>query len=401
MVAILTRIFNYDFAKGNAKAIRVWSIIAIVFLFVFGVYDLLYDTGGGLYHHLTSLMDQQKNPFSNYISQLQFKWLCYGAFAVLALYISTFAVVSFFLSEKLYGRDKFYKIFLAHLLSNVVSLVLTFLFFATLGVIAWMLGFDYKIGADSIGHAYGALNSWIQKYIPTITVLPYPLALLGGMIIGGLPGYLSHWLGHQSRFVWYMNHRCHHTAEIMHPAGIGPFMFLPEFFSNIPSALLAAVCTKLFSYEPLIFDTIFLSFISILIEKFNHSTVFYDFAYSFKPVRWLSAYFGGGVYHYVHHSAAPGDEVVNVGGGPFLFWDRVFGTYRIPPAVKPPVGLTNNPEIRLNPFAIVISGWQQIAYELRMNKDWLTRFKIIFGDIYYKPPVTKDFLILGYKDEKV
>lgn len=83
----------------------------------------------------------------------------------------------------------------------------------------------------------------------------------------------------------------------------------------------------------------------------------------------------------------------------FLFWDRVFGTYRIPPAVKPPVGLTNNPEIRLNPFAIVISGWQQIAYELRMNKDWLTRFKIIFGDIY--SPVTKDFLILGYKDEKV
>jgi sterol desaturase/sphingolipid hydroxylase (fatty acid hydroxylase superfamily) len=177
-------------------------------------------------------------------------------------------------------------------------------------------------------------------------------------------------------------------------------MFLPEFFSNLPSALLGAVCTKLFSYEPLIFDTIFLSFISILIEKFNHSTVFYDFAYSFKPVRWLSAYFGGGVYHYVHHSAAPGDEVVNVGGGPFLFWDRVFGTYRIPPAEKPPVGLTNNPEIRLNPFAIVISGWQQIGYELRMNKDWLTRFKIIFGDIYYKPPVTKDFLILGYKGEK-
>jgi hypothetical protein len=34
-----------------------------------------------------------------------------------------------------------------------------------------------------------------------------------------------------------------------------------------------------------------------------------------------------------------------------------------------------------------------------MNKDVLTRLKIIFGDIYYKPPVTKDFLILGYKGE--
>ena len=400
MKKLVDTIIHFDFSEGSTTTIKRWSIAAIVFLFVFGIYDLLYDTGGGLYRHLSNLIELQKNPFSTYISQPQFQWLCYGAFIVLVVYISVFALVSFFLSAKQYGRDKFYKIFLAHLLSNVVSLVLTFLFFATFGIVAWLLGFDYQLGADSIGRAYGALNSWIQKYIPTITVLPYPLALLCGMIIGGLPGYLSHWLGHQSRFVWYMNHRCHHTAEIMHPAGIGPFMFLPEFFSNIPSALLGAVCTKLFSYEPLIFDTLFLSFIGILIEKFNHTTVFYNFAYSFKPVRWLSAYFGGGVYHYVHHSAAPGDEVVNVGGGPFLFWDRVFGTYRIPPAEKPPVGLTNNPEIRLNPFAIVISGWQQIAYELRMNKDWLTRLKIIFGDIYYKPPITKDYLIVGYKGEK-
>jgi hypothetical protein len=53
MIKFFADIFKYDFSSGNAKAIRVWSIFAIVFLFVFGVYDLLYDTGGGLYHHLT------------------------------------------------------------------------------------------------------------------------------------------------------------------------------------------------------------------------------------------------------------------------------------------------------------------------------------------------------------
>jgi hypothetical protein len=36
-------------------------------------------------------------------------------------------------------------------------------------------------------------------------------------------------------------------------------MFLPELFSNIPTALLSAAITKLFYYEPLLFETIFLA----------------------------------------------------------------------------------------------------------------------------------------------
>jgi hypothetical protein len=36
-----------------------------------------------------------------------------------------------------------------------------------------------------------------------------------------------------------------------------------------------------------------------------------------------------------------------------------------------------------------------LAYEWKMNKDWGIRFKIIFGSIWYKPPVTKDFLVIG------
>ncbi|MFN8321580.1 MAG: sterol desaturase family protein [Chitinophagales bacterium] len=389
-------ILDYDFAKSSLRAIQIWSIAAITFLFIFGYYDLLFDTGSGLYHHLTTLIAEQKNPFQHYISAQQFKTYSYAAFALLVIYISGFAVISFFISVREHGKEKFYPIFLAHLLSNVVSTALTLSFFALLGLAAYVSGFTFNDGYDLIQHAYNGMSEFIKQYIPTITVLPYPLALLAGVIFGALPGYLSHWLGHQSRFVWYMNHRCHHTAEIMHPAGIGPFMFLPELFSNIPSALLGAVCTKLFYYEPLIFETVFLSFIGIVTEKFNHSSAFYDFAYSFKPLRWISAYFGNGTYHYMHHSALPGDEVVNIGSGPFLFWDRVFKTYRTPTIIKPPVGLTNCPTIKLSPFAIVLSGWQQIGYELRMNKDWLTRMKIIFGDIYYKPPVTKDFLILSY-----
>jgi len=269
---------------------------------------------------------------------------------------------------------------------------LTLLTLSTIGVVAMGFGLTFEHGQQFISVSYSRLSAWLQDYVPTIHVLPYPVALLLGVVMGALPGYFAHWLGHKSRFVWLMNHRCHHTAEIMHPAGVGTFMFLPELFSNIPSAVLAAIITKLFYYEPLIFETLFLAVFYVLTEKFNHSTYFYDFAYNFRPLRWLSAYYGNGVYHYMHHSAVPGDEIVNVGGSPFLIWDRVFGTYRKPTADRPPVGLTNQPKIKLNPFAIVLSGWQQIGYELWQNKDWLVRWKIIFGDIYYMPPITKDFL---------
>lgn len=392
-------LLQFDFALAGSTALKRWSIAAVVFLFVFGYYDLLQDTGSGLYHHLNGFIDRNENPFAAYISAPAFKYSCYGAFAFLVFYISAFAVASYYQSIKKYGREKFQRIFIAHLLSNVVAIVIMFVVFGLLGTVAYALGFSFSSGYDLLQHGYTGLSNLIKQQIPTLIQLPYPLALLCGVIMGALPGYLAHWLGHKSRFVWYLNHRCHHTAEIMHPAGIGPFMFFPEFFSNIPSVILGAVCSKLFYYEPLIFETVFLSFVGIITEKFNHSSIYYNFAYSFKPLRWLSAYYGNGTYHYMHHSAIPGHEIINVGSGPFLFWDRVFGTYRSPLKDKPPVGLTGNPVIKLNPLAIVISGWQQLWYELKMNNSWAVRFKIIFGDIYYKPPVTKDFLIVGYTDK--
>jgi len=97
----------------------------------------------------------------------------------------------------------------------------------------------------------------------------------------------------------------------------------------------------------------------------------------------------------VHHSALPGDDAVNLSSGGFCIWDFVFGTFRTPYKERPPVGLTNNPSIRLNPLSLLLSGWQQLFYEWKHNKNWRIRLKIIFGDIWYKPPVTKDFLKLS------
>ncbi|MBV8657988.1 MAG: sterol desaturase family protein [Burkholderiales bacterium] len=396
---LLTRFGQFDFAQCSTTALARWTVAILLLLPLFGVFDVIADTGASVYDYLTGLLAKGNNPLPTLLNPAQLPMLAYGVIGALMIYISAFAFISFRVSLRQHGRDAFMPVFLAHFLSNLVAMAASFLLFAVLGLIAYLLGFHYRDGAALLDHGYQTALDFLSAHIPTITVLPYPLALVAAAILGGLPGYFSHWLAHHSRFVWYAAHRCHHSAEIMHPVGVGPFMFLPEVFGNLPAIVLTAASTKLFSHEPLLFDVVVLGSIGVLQEKFNHSTAFYDFAFRNPVVRTVSAYFGGGVYHYMHHTATPGDEIVNLGGGPFLFWDRVFGTYRTPPAIKPRVGLTRNPKIRLNPFAIVFSGWQQIAYELRANRDWTTRFWIVFGTVYFAPPISKDYLIEGYPDD--
>jgi sterol desaturase/sphingolipid hydroxylase (fatty acid hydroxylase superfamily) len=392
MLQKLKAFWNFDFGSATYRQIQPWVFIGTLFLFIFGWFDITMDTGSGLHHWINKQIEQGHNPLEAYLTNTEFVFLVQGLLFLLGIYITVFALWSYFGSIRRYGKEKFAPIFIAHLLSNAIAMLLMALILVAIGLVAWAMGFTFFDGQNFISHAYGSLSRLVKDYVPTLIELPYPLALLLGIIMGALPGYFSHWLAHQSRFIWLLNHRCHHTAELMHPAGIGPFFFFPEFFSNVPTAILSAAVSKLFYYEPLVWENLVLAALYVFTEKFNHSTYFYDFAYHFKPIWWLSSYFGNGTFHYLHHSAIPGEETINLGGAPFLVWDRLFGTYRLPTAQKPPVGLTNQPPIKLSPFALILSGWQQMAYELKNNKDWVVRFKIIFGDIYFMPPVTKDFL---------
>ncbi len=392
MKQLFKRIWDYDFASSNGAALRVVFYISFSFLFVFGIYDLLFDTGSGYYHFLLKKIENMENPLAASISFSSFKTIAYSSFGLLALYITLFAIISFRASMKQFGKERFLKIFFVHLAGNGIAMIASLLFFGCIGLLALAAGFSFDSGFGFIQKHLGKLETGIKNYVPTLAQTPMPVAVVLGSIMGALPGYFSHWLGHKSRLVWLAAHRCHHTAEIMHPSGVGPFMFLPEVFVNLPTIFVSAVCTKLFYYEPLFFEVTVVAFIGVLTEKFNHTSVFYNFAFHNPVVRWISAYYGNGVYHYMHHTSKQGDEIINIGGSPFLLWDRIFGTYRTPTTEKPAVGLTNNPPIKLNPLAIVFSGIAQIFYELKMNKDWGTRFKILFGDIYYVPPVTKEFL---------
>jgi len=374
MKGLLSSIWHFDFARCDQARLARWTLPILVLMLGFGAYDMLFDTGSGLYGFLTG----RGNPLP--------RWASWGLIGGIGLYISIFAMASFVVSLRRFGAQAFLPVFWPHFLSNIVAAAAGFLLLECLGV------------GGLVDHLYDVVYGWLKNQIPTITILPYPLAVALGVCLGALPGYFSHWMAHHSRFFWYCSHRAHHSAAILHPVGAGPFMFLPEIFGKLTGVFFAALATKLVFYEPLLFETLVLGSIGILIEKFNHTTVFYEFAYRNPIVRWLSAYSGGGVYHYTHHTSKEGDEIVNIGGSPFLVWDRIFGTYLPPTPTAPRVGLTNNPQIALSPFAIIFSGWQQIAWELKHNKSWRDRFWILFGTVYWAPPLSRDFLIMGYPE---
>lgn len=123
--------------------------------------------------------------------------------------------------------------------------------------------------------------------------------------------------------------------------------------------------------------------------------VYYEWSRRCRPMRWLSAFYGVGSYHYVHHSARPEHATINLGNWFFMFWDRVFGTYVAPPEQRPPTGLTGQPALHWNPLRLALAGLLQLAYELRHNRGLAVRWRILTGESGYAPPISRDYALRG------
>lgn len=303
-------------------------------------------------------------------------------------------ISSYFLGIRRFGKERFLKNFAAQFPATVIGLVATLAALALFGAIAYGLGYPYDDGANVFANAIKALRTWVNTHIPTLLPIQnYWLALLVIFVTASLPNYVVHWLCHTSRIMWYVLHRPHHAPEILHPLAAPPaYMF--DFVLLIPSGITTIVISKIFYTEALVLEGSLMFLLRYFLEIFNHSSAHYEWAHRNIIIRNLSRLVGdSGVYHLVHHSSAKEDQMVNLSGGPFNLWDRLFGTYKQPPAAYPAMGLTDNPPISHNPLRILFSGILHIAYEFKMNKGFKDRFYILFGSVYYKPPVSRDFLI--------
>jgi sterol desaturase/sphingolipid hydroxylase (fatty acid hydroxylase superfamily) len=303
-------------------------------------------------------------------------------------------VHSYYLSKREIGEVAFNQVFMRGLSAFLAGTVGGVALLAILGGLAWATGLTEEMTTNPIAYLADGLKLFFTVKIPTVfEIKSYPLAIVLSIFLGALPGYFVHWLTHVSRFFWLITHRAHHVMEYLFPLA-NPAAFNFNFLLSIPGLLVSIAASKLIYHEPLVMEMAIWGLLAYYVEIFNHSIAHYRFSYGNPLIRnWCRIFGGQGTYHLVHHSAFPQDHNVNLGGGPFMFWDRLFGTYRKPYADPPPLGLTNQPEIIWNPFRISFSGFAQLWYEWKMNKDWSIRFNILFGSIWYKPPVTKDFLI--------
>jgi sterol desaturase/sphingolipid hydroxylase (fatty acid hydroxylase superfamily) len=308
-------------------------------------------------------------------------------------------VLGYFRHKKVFGQDVSprYVMFMvsSFILFNVMFLLLVLLVdhlvaFATTGI-------SLKEGQSFFEFIRENLNSFNDS-VPTLVELPYWLAFPLVWICTSFFGYWGHRLPHESRFLWLLSHRPHHTSTTLTYATVmeADPKFVLGFAISMIFAFASGTVAKLVYHEPLYYEFLFIAWLHATTEAFNHNSSYYeDMMRWWKRYKWLHGIFyfiGSGPYHYMHHSCRPGDEVINIGGGPFMLWDHVFGTYKKPTDKKPAVGLTNQPEIYLSPAAHVFSGLFQIIYELWNNLSPRLWLQILFGGVYYMPPKSKSFL---------
>jgi sterol desaturase/sphingolipid hydroxylase (fatty acid hydroxylase superfamily) len=398
----LNALWNFEFDARFVKKVG-WMPVFLLMLSIAVIYPIVevgFSSGNAAFgFDLPLYLEKIKSGHSFSLSYASFEENFPHIWILLALGCILFRTViivhSYYLSKREIGEVAFNQVFMRGLSAFVVGTVGGIVFLVALGAMAWLAGWTDQMTANPIGDVTNALQLFFTKWIPTLIELKsYPLAIVLSIVLGALPGYFVHWLTHVSRFFWLTTHRAHHVMEYLFPVA-NPAAFNFGFLLSIPGLLVSIAVSKLLYHEPLVMEMAIWGLVGYTMEIFNHSVAHYRFAYGHPLIRNWSRFFGNGTYHLVHHSAFPQDHNVNLGGGPFLIWDRLFGTYRKPYAYPPPLGLTNQPEIIWNPFRISFNGFVQLWYEWKMNKDWRVRFLIIFGSIWYKPPVTKDFLVVG------
>jgi len=329
-------------------------------------------------------------------------WRQIGLAALLVLFAASVFVQIYgsFLAYSRFERE-FGKPFPSHELitfmaTSALATLAVPLLLALLGVISWLSSGDFAPGWQWLTRMNNVVDRLIAD-IPTLVSIPYPLPLVAVSILTGFAAYWVHRWCHTTRLGWLLLHRNHHMPPHLLTPVAGPVYqtFPLMFLIAIPYGLFNGFATKLFTPEPMILESMLINAAFSLIGPIGHSSALYRVC---RRTRWLyyfQAIKGDGVFHYMHHSALPGHEICNIGGGWFNFWDRVFKTYHTPLWDKPPVGLIGQKPLYMNPFRLAFGGLLQILYELRHNRDGRTRIKILFGSSGYTPPRTRSYIFAG------
>jgi sterol desaturase/sphingolipid hydroxylase (fatty acid hydroxylase superfamily) len=317
------------------------------------------------------------------------------------IFTAAIIILSYTLYPKTVGKPFPVAVLFTYLSLSVVCTTGIGFIHLLLGVGALVLGYDFMSGLTAVQNLLNQLRALAQQ-VPTIIDMPAWLAFIVLNMVGGFFHYWFHRLSHESRVLWLLFHRTHHmTPELIQASAQAVFNSFPFFiFAAVPYVVIFSVVGKLVTSESLITYLIVFKLFSAFANMWSHQTALYTWAQGQWWIRVLSTITSEGVYHYLHHSAEDQhhtrhSNIVNVGGGLFFFWDRVFGTYRTVTPQRPRVGLQGiaAKDMTTNPLRLAIAGIAQLVYELRYNPGVMEWAKILFGGSEYVPAKTKDYVL--------
>jgi sterol desaturase/sphingolipid hydroxylase (fatty acid hydroxylase superfamily) len=394
---MLRRLWDYEItceAALKQRWVPAWAALTMVIYVLMEVVVLATATVISFSAYLDLRAKDFQDPHSYDFTAQIFPWL-YITLLVICVGFRIYIGMEgyFWRPRKDLDQGQFYRNMLVYNPASVGTLGLHFLVAALLGLALLAIGFDFQLGFDFVLRSGADLRLWIQAQIPTIIALPYKwMALILLVTLHSFTAYFEHWLTHKSRFLWHVVHAPHHLPDMLHPLG-SPLANNFDFFLIPVRVVVGALMAKLVFAEPLLMESALYALASYCFEIFNHSSSHYDLVSRSRILRFIFKIGGGqGVYHYLHHSSAERHQMVNMGAGIWLIWDRLFGTFEEPPLERPAVGWTDNPEVYHNPIRVVLGGPARILYELRHNCGWKTRFLILFGGVMWNPPLTIDYI---------
>jgi len=208
-----------------------------------------------------------------------------------------------------------------------------------------------------------------------LTPLSIPMNLLTWVLAffaADLTYYWMHRIEHEQRILWAL-HSVHHSSKDYNLSisfRLSILEGLIEWIFLIPMILLG--------FSP--FQAIVGLILVAQFQTWIHTE-------RIGKLGWLDKIFNTPSVHRVHHGSNKKYLDKNYGGF-LIVWDRLFGTYQ-KEEEKVVYGLTKDINTN-NPLLINVIEFKSILKDLKKCKSWKDRFKIIFGNLSWRPDYFKE-----------
>lgn len=209
---------------------------------------------------------------------------------------------------------------------------------------------------------------WLTPFSIPMNLLTWVLAFFAA----DLTYYWMHRIEHEKRFLWAL-HSVHHSSKDYNLSvsfRLSIIEGLIEWIFLIPMILIG--------FSP--FQAIVGLILVAQFQTWIHTE-------RIGKLGWLDKIFNTPSVHRVHHGSNKKYLDKNYGGF-LIIWDRIFGTYQ-KEEEKVIYGLTKDINTN-NPLLINFIEFKSILKDLKKCKSWKDRFKIIFGNLSWRPDYFKE-----------